>query len=518
GEAAGTGDDAPTKGEPAKTKETTKPDAPAATKKDEPAGAAPKVEPNAGEGKTKAAPKAEESQAKTDPKAEGAQLTADAGGGSSAAPEQQPKADPPAETAQQKAETKTEASQAPAQAAQQPATPPTQQAAQATEPAFVDVATEFDDDRKPRLHTGGNVLIKDATILTVSDKGTIPQGSILVKDGKIVAVGTQVDAPEGVTVIDAKGLVAMPGIIDTHSHMAIQGGVNEMSLSIVPEVRVKDVVTSDDPTIYRSVAGGTTAARLLHGSANTIGGQDAVIKLRYGQGGRDMIIRDGAQGVKFALGENVTRRTGRFPNTRMGVEATIERAFEEARAYKTMMDDYNAKKSKGQPVPPPRRDLRLEALAGVLDDSIKVHSHCYRSDEILMLLRVASRHGVRIQSLQHVLEGYKVAAEIAAHGASTSTFSDWWAYKIEAFDAIPYNSALLVEAGARVCIKSDDEELGRHLYHEAAKMVKYGNVTEAQALEMITMNPARQLGLEHRLGSIEVGKDADIVLFNAHPF
>jgi len=382
---------------------------------------------------------------------------------------------------------------------------------------FVDIAAEFDADRRPSIRTGGTVFIKDATILTVT-RATIPKGSILIRDGKIAEVGPNLVAPEGVTVLDATGMVAMPGIIDTHSHQAIQGGVNEMSLSIVPEVRVKDVVTGDDPGIYRALAGGTTTARLLHGSANTIGGQDAVIKHKPGQPGRDLIVQGGPQGVKFALGENVTRRTGRFPNTRMGVEATIERAFQEGRAYREMMKAYEADKAKGQAGPPPRRDLRLEALAGILDGSIKIHSHCYRSDEILMLLRTAARHGVRVQSLQHVLEGYKVAAEIAAHGASASTFSDWWAYKIEAFDAIPGNAGLLTEAGVSAVIKSDSEELIRHLYLEAAKMVKYGNVSEDQALAMITINSARELGLDRRLGSIEVGKDADIAIFNAHPF
>jgi len=381
---------------------------------------------------------------------------------------------------------------------------------------FVDVASEVESDRVPTIKTGGSVLIRDAVILTVT-RGTIPKGSILIKDGKIAAVGPDLKAPEGTAVIDAAGLVAMPGIIDTHSHMAVAGSVNEFSLSIVPEVRVKDVVTGEDEGVFRALAGGTTSARLLHGSANTIGGQDAVVKLKPDVAGREMIIREGPQGVKFALGENVTRRSGRFPNTRMGVEAVIERAFDEARAYKAEWERHGAGKSRGETTPPPRRDLRLEALAGILEGSIKIHSHCYRNDEILMLLRVASRNGVRVQSLQHVLEGYKVAAEIAAHGASASTFSDWWAYKVEAYDAIPHNAALLTQAGATVCIKSDSEELVRHLYLEAAKMVKYGGVTEAQALAMITINPAKELGLDGRLGSIEVGKDGDIALFNAHP-
>ncbi len=386
-------------------------------------------------------------------------------------------------------------------------------------PHVVDPPAEFDEDRVPATQTNGDVLIKDVTILTGS-RGTIPKGSILVRYGKIAAVGEKVEAPDGISVIDGTGLVAMPGIIDTHSHMAISGGVNEMSLSIVPEVRVKDVVRGDDVNLFRQAAGGVTTSRLLHGSANTIGGQDAVIKVRYNRPARDLIVKDGPQGVKFALGENVTRSSGRFPNTRMGVEATIERAFEEGRAYKALWKEYEARKAaQGDAAgAPPRRDLRLEALSQIVDNQIKIHSHCYRSDEILMLLRTAERFGVKVQSLQHVLEGYKVAAEIAEHGASASTFSDWWAYKVEAYDAVPFNAALLTQAGARVCIKSDSEELARHLYLEAAKMVKYGGVTEEQALAMITINPARELGLEKRLGSIEVGKDADIALFNGHPF
>ena len=254
--------------------------------------------------------------------------------------------------------------------------------------------------------------------------------------------GAGVTAPEGVKVINAAGMVAMPGIIDTHSHIAVQGGVNEGSLSIVPEVRVKDVVTGDDVAIYRALAGGTTTARLLHGSAWTrSAARTPWIKLKYGKPGRDLIIRDGPQGVKFALGENVTRSRGRFPNTRMGVESVIERAFEEGRAYRAQWDEYRkAQKTKRAEElgPPPRIDLRLEALAGVLDGSIKIHSHCYRSDEILMLLRTAARHGVRVQSLQHVLEGYKVAAEIAAHGAPARRRSLTGGHMaIEAHDAIP---------------------------------------------------------------------------------
>ncbi len=412
------------------------------------------------------------------------------------------------ETPKEKEKEKDTPKDTPKEAAkdEKPAPPPT---------PFVDVASETAATRKPEIHTGGNAFIRGARILTVT-RGVIEKGNILIVGGKIEAVGPDVEPKPGMTVIDGEGLVAAPGFIDTHSHIAMQGGVNEMSLSIVPEVRVKDVVRGDDPAIYRALAGGTTTARLLHGSANAIGGQDAVIKLKHGEAARDLIVRNAPRGVKFALGENVIRRSGRFPNTRMGVESTIERAFIEASAYRDALKAYDAAKEKTGP--PPRRDLKLEALADILDGSLKIHCHCYRSDEILMLLRLAERHGVKIRSLQHVLEGHKVAAEIAAHGASASTFSDWWAYKVEAYDAIPFNAALLTRAGASVCIKSDSAELVRHLNLEAAKTVKYGGATIDQALAMITINPARELGLDSRLGSIEPGKEADIVLFNGHPF
>ncbi|HEX5273119.1 MAG TPA: amidohydrolase family protein, partial [Gemmataceae bacterium] len=254
------------------------------------------------------------------------------------------------------------------------------------------------------------------------------------------------------------------------------------------------------------------------GSADVIGGRDAVIKLKYGEPANRLVLADAPRGVKFALGENVKRTDGRFPNTRLGVEAVLVRAFTEAQAYRKTWDDYEKAKRAGGLVPPePRRDLRLEALADVLKGELKVHCHCYRADEILMLLRVADRFGFKIKSLQHVLEGYKIAAEIADHGASCSTFSDWWAYKIEAYDAIPFNSALLHEAGATVCLKSDSNELMRHLYQEAAKCVKYGGMSETDALKAITLNGAKQLGLEGRVGSIEVGKDGDLAVFSGHP-
>lgn len=405
----------------------------------------------------------------------------------------------------------TKASPAAASPEKKPSTPPAAK-------ENVQLATELESDRKAKTHTGGNALVRGATVMTVAH-GNLPQADILILDGKISRIGQGLSAPAGVTTIDAQGMYVIPGIIDTHCHFAVAGGVNEFSLSIVPEVRVQDAIDSEDVQIYRALAGGVTTSRLLHGSANVIGGQDAVIKLKYGRPVKELWIREAPRGVKFALGENVKRTDGRFPNSRLGVEAVLVRAFSEARAYQQEWENYekSKKEKNAKSKTEPRRDLRLEALVDVLKGKLLVHCHCYREDEILMLLQVADRFGFKVKSLQHVLEGYKIAPEIAAHGASCSTFSDWWAYKIEAFDAIPYNTALLHQAGASVCLKSDSNELMRHLYQEAAKCIKYGGMTETEALETITINGAKQLGLEKRIGTIEVGKDGDLAVFTGHP-
>ena len=368
------------------------------------------------------------------------------------------------------------------------------------------------------------LVIQNATVLTVTH-GVIEHGSILIRDGKIAEVGTNVRAPKDAQVIDAGGQFVMPGIIDCHSHIAIDGSVNEGSISVSSIANTADVLDSDDIAIYRDLAGGVTTANILHGSANPIGGQTIVIKLRWGQPASKLPFEGALPGIKFALGENPKRsnfsfpgQPKRYPATRMGVEETIRAAFTEARDYKNTWDAYNKRVAAGEKnLIPPRRDLRLEPLVEVLEGKRYVHSHCYREDEILMLLRVAKEFGFKVRTFQHVLEGYKVADEIATSGAGGSTFSDRWAYKVEAYDAIPYNAALMTKRGVVVSINSDDAEEATHLNQEAAKSMKYGGLTHDEALKLVTLNPAIQLGIDKRVGSIDVGKDADLVIYNHDP-
>jgi imidazolonepropionase-like amidohydrolase len=366
------------------------------------------------------------------------------------------------------------------------------------------------------------IVIQNATILTVSH-GTIERASILIKDGKIAEVGASVKAPKDAQVIDAAGQFVIPGIVDCHSHIGVDGSVNEGSISVSSIVNIADVLNPDDVDIYRDLAGGVTVANVLHGSANAIGGQTIVIKLRWGQPASKLPFEGALPGIKFALGENpkrsnFSRGTPRYPATRMGVEETIRGAFAEARDYKASWDLYNKRTAAGEKnLIPPRRDLRLEPLVEVLEGKRYVHSHCYREDEILMLLRVAKEFGFKVRTFQHVLEGYKVADEIAASGAGASTFSDWWAYKVEAYDAIPYNAALMTRRGVLVSVNSDDAEEATHLNQEAAKSIKFGGLSRDEALKLVTLNPAIQLGIDKRVGSIDTGKDADLVIYNHDP-
>lgn len=372
--------------------------------------------------------------------------------------------------------------------------------------------------------TASVTAIRNATVLTVT-KGTIDKGTVVIRNGKIAAVGANVDVPRGATEIDGTGLYLMPGIIDAHSHIAVDGSVNELSLSVTSMVGIEDVLDPSDVDIFRGLAGGVTTANVLHGSGNAIGGKNAVIKLRWGKDARALLFEGAPPGIKFALGENPKRASQaannadrRYPATRMGVIDVIREAFVEARAYQSKWRAYDAAVKAGdRAATPPARDLKLEPLVEILDGKRLVHAHSYRADEILQLLRLAEEFKFRVATLQHVLEGYKVADEIAKHGAGASTFSDWWAYKFEVIDAIPYNPALMVQRGVVVSINSDSAEEHRHLNQEAAKTMKYGGLTEEQALKLITLNPALQLGIDKRVGSIEVGKDADLVLYSAHP-
>ncbi|MCC7131214.1 MAG: amidohydrolase [Gemmatimonadales bacterium] len=375
---------------------------------------------------------------------------------------------------------------------------------------------------------GKLVAITNATIMTASH-GTIPKGTVLIRDGKIAAVGANVTIPAGAEIIDGTGRYVTPGIIDAHSHSMAEG-INEGTQSVTAEVRIEDVLRQDGISIYRQLAGGVTVLNILHGSANTIGGQNATVKLRWGLPVDSMLFAGAPPGIKFALGENVRQTNGpqipgrqaRYPRSRMGVEELLRERFTSAREYQAEWKQYEAARKalkKGQPEPiPPARDLELDALVEILEGKRLVHGHSYRSDEILMLLGIAKEFGFRIASLQHVLEGYKVADEIAAAGAGASTFADSWAYKMEAFDAIPHNAALMAERGVTVTINSDSDERARRLYQEAAKAMKYGGASEEEALRMITLNAAKQLGVDKLTGSLDVGKDADIAIFSGHPF
>ena len=365
------------------------------------------------------------------------------------------------------------------------------------------------------------VVFQGGTIWTSGPQGIIENGVLVVHRGRIHAVGKagDVEVPKDAVVVDCTGKHISPGQIDCHSHIASDGGINEPTQSITAEVRIGDYIDSDDINIYRQLAGGLTTSNILHGSANTIGGQNQVIKLRWGSLPEELKFQEAPPGIKFALGENVKqsnwgeRYTTRYPQTRMGVEQLVRDAFEAVIEYRRQ---WQAWQTKPQGLPP-RRDLELEALAEVLEGKRLIHCHSYRQDEILALLRTCEAYNVRIGTLQHILEGYKLADQIAKHGAGASSFSDWWAYKFEVWDAIPYNGALMHEQGVVVSFNSDDSELARRLNGEAAKAVKYGNVPPQEALKFVTLNPARQLGIDQWVGSLEQGKQADIVVWNGPP-
>lgn len=363
------------------------------------------------------------------------------------------------------------------------------------------------------------LVIQNTTLWTGGPAGILRDADMIVRRGKIEAIGNDLPIPQGASALDGSKYEVSPGLIDCHSHMATDSGVNEGTQAVTAEVRIGDFINAEDITIYRQLAGGLTSANILHGSANPIGGQNQVIKLRWGQPYESLKFQGAPAGVKFALGENVkqsnwtdTNRT-RYPQSRMGVEQIFRDRFNAARDYDERWKEWNAS-PRGLP---PRRDLELDAIAEILRGQRWIHCHSYRQDEILTLIRVCDDYGITIGSLQHILEGYKVADAIAKHGATASSFSDWWAYKFEVYDAIPHNGALMHQQGIVVSFNSDDAELGRHMNHEAAKAIKYGGVDPHSALQFVTLNPAKQLRIDKHVGSLEVGKDADFVLWSGSP-
>lgn len=366
----------------------------------------------------------------------------------------------------------------------------------------------------------GSILIKNGTLLTVTN-GTMENTDILIRDGKISRIGKNLNA-SGVPVIDATGKYIMPGIIDAHSHIALDA-VNEATSPVTAEVWTGDVTNPLDVSIYRALAGGTTISHSMHGSANAIGGQCETIKHRYGTADPEVIRMEGApRTIKFALGENPTRvhgaGSGIVPRTRMGVEQVFRQAFSKAQEYMAEWEEYNKNKGKrGYKGMPPQYNLRMEVVADILKGNIIVHCHSYRADEILMLMEVFKDYGIEKLVFQHANEAFKVAPELAEFGAMASVFADWWAYKFEVYYSTAYNAAILTQNGVVTSINSDSGELIRHLYHEAAKTQKYGDLSDEEALKLITLNPAKQLGIDNRVGSLEEGKDGDVVIFDNHP-
>ena len=367
------------------------------------------------------------------------------------------------------------------------------------------------------------LFINDATVWTSGPQGIINNCDLLIEKGKIKRIGKDLPLPGGTAkIIEADGKHVTAGMIDPHSHTA-GASINEGSQSVTSEVRIQDVLDPDEISIYRELAGGLTTIHVLHGSANTIGGQNAIIKLRWGQDADGLIMKEAPMTLKFALGENVKQSNWgddnitRYPQTRMGVEQVLRDAFTRARDYKSNLETYARRSKWRTTLIPPRKDLELDALVEVLEGTRRAHVHSYRQDEILMMIRVADDFGFKLANLEHVLEGYKVAEKMAEHGVGAATFTDWWGYKFEVYDAIPYNAILMQQAGVLVSFKSDSDELARRMNLEAAKGIKYGGMTRIEAMNTVTINPAKQLKIDQWVGSLEVGKDADFVVWSGDP-
>ncbi len=374
-----------------------------------------------------------------------------------------------------------------------------------------------------------DMLIRGGTVVTITN-GDHPNTDVLIMNGKIAEIGPNLQAPRGVTVIDATGKFVLPGLLDDHSHMGVDRGINEGSRSVVPEVSIADVIRHDDPSFFTALAGGITAIHTMHGSANCIGGQNEIIKLKWGRPWEEVVFEGAPVTLKFALGENVRRSSSddptRYPRSRSGVAEVFREAFTRARNYIKAWDDYErakaewdrtSRRQRGLAPLPPKRDLQLEVLAGALKGEVIIRCHAYRADEMSMMMEVCNEFGVPGGVFEHALDGYKIAPELARNGWAASVFADSWAYKIEAYEAIPYKMVILYEHGVRTVVNSDSAERVRRLYQEAARGVKYGGVPENECLKMITINPAMDMGVADRVGSLEVGKDGDIAIFSHYP-
>ena len=351
--------------------------------------------------------------------------------------------------------------------------------------------------------------------------GTIQHGSVWLHNGKIAGVGATVSAPAGATVVDATGKYVTPGIIDPHSHSALGDDVNEATSPVTPSMMMIDAFDNRDKALYLALAGGVTSELLLHGSANMIGGQAVVIKNKFGLSKEEMLFPNAPQSIKFASGENPKRVYGtrnQLPSTRMGNFEVMRQAFEDARVYRRDWDAYNDKVAKGdRDARPPHRDLKLEALADILRGKLLVQIHCYRADEFLTEEAIAKDYGFKIRAFHHALEMYKVGGKIAADGTAIATFTDWYGGKYEMWDGIPWNAVMSMREGVRVALKSDSNDHIRRLPSEAGKMIHYGGATEDEAITMVTLNPAWIMGIDDKTGSLDVGKDGDVVIWNMDP-
>ena len=376
----------------------------------------------------------------------------------------------------------------------------------------------------PGLLSGQDLLIKNGTILTATN-GTIPNGDILILKGTIKKIGQNIAPPEGVKVIDASGKYVIPGIIDSHTHIALTG-TNESGETISSEVKMRDVINAEDPSIYTGLSGGVTMVHTMHGSGNPIGGENIVIKLKRGKTSEEMLVPQATRTLKFALGENPKqanfRGTGppRYPQTRMGVNAIIRREFLKAKDYMERWDRYREAvkdKKAAKNILPPRKDLKMEALADMLRGEMAARCHTYRADETIEFINLSKEFGFRIACFEHASEAFKITKELAAENIGISIFLDNWAYKVEAIEGIAYNAAYCTKNGILVSINSDSGERIRRLFNDAAKSMKYGGLSEEEALKLVTINPAIQLGVDEIVGSLEVGKHGDIAIFNEHP-